>query len=96
MSALCADGFSHHLLPSLLPTFSCHDLLNQSTLVDSHALSSPRSHPLSLGHFDPFFFCPFSDSFDTGWKQLTQTADTSSLPQAPQHYFRLKRSWLAP
>jgi hypothetical protein len=39
---------------------------------------------------------PDADSFDTGWKQLTRTADTSSLPQAPQHYFRLKRSWLAP
>jgi hypothetical protein len=39
---------------------------------------------------------PDADSFVTGWKALTRTADTTSLPQASEHYFRLKRTWLAP
>jgi hypothetical protein len=39
---------------------------------------------------------PDADSFDSGWKPLTRTADTTSLPPAPEHYFRLKRTWLAP
>jgi hypothetical protein len=39
---------------------------------------------------------PDPDSFETGWKQITRMVDSSSLPQAPQHYFRLKRSWPTP
>jgi hypothetical protein len=39
---------------------------------------------------------PDADSFDTGWKQLTRTVDVSSLPAAPQHFFRFKRSWTTP
>jgi hypothetical protein len=35
-------------------------------------------------------------SFDSGWQDLPRVADLSTVPPAPQYFFRLKRTWLAP
>jgi hypothetical protein len=37
---------------------------------------------------------PTATNFDTGWQELSYAVDTSALPAASQHFFRLSRAWL--
>ncbi len=54
----------------------------------------PATNWSALASFE-FNAAPDDTAFDTGWQPVEWPVDLADLPPFPQHFFRLKRTWLA-